>query len=66
MLQDHSFFSRPFIFFGPHQNSEDNDEEEVEEVWNFSDERQFLHQKNSTINAQPRIGLFIHWSDVNE
>lgn len=64
MLQEHSFFSRPLIFFGSPQNIDEDMEEDEE--WNFSDPWSLFLQTNLSTNQQRRIGLFIHWTDLNE
>lgn len=65
MLQEHSYFSRPLIYFGVNQNAEE--EEDVgEEEWCFENLwRTDLHA-NMSVQWQQRTGLFIHWNDVSE
>jgi hypothetical protein len=63
MLQEHAFFSRPLVFFGSPQNI---DEEAEEAEWSFADPQHVFLQTNRPLNAQPRIGLCIHWEDLNE
>lgn len=52
MKQEDPFFSQPIIFYGAHQDRED---EEVFEPW------QICLDRDSDPLQQPRIGLFFHW-----
>lgn len=61
MLQGNPFFSSPLIFFG---SFEDLNEEENSEEWNLIDTLQVsLDSQNIPQNLQPKIGLFIDWSE---
>jgi hypothetical protein len=63
MLQKHSFFSQPLIFFGSQQINEE-EEEFDENAWQ-PEEPWFI--ANSTFDPAsqvPNIGLFIHWTDA--
>jgi len=63
MLQENSFFSQPIVYFGsPHLI----DEEEEEDEAIFSDPWLNFIQMDLPIRQSPRIGLFIHWCDLNE
>jgi hypothetical protein len=63
MLQKNTFFSSPLIFYGPHQDSEEIDEDVLfEEEWNFS-ESWIVTLNSNGQNTQSKIGLFIHWVD---
>ena len=66
MLQENSFFSRPMTYFGTYQNLEEDDDEFDEEEWSFADPWQISLDSNMSNLLQQRIGLFIHWQDVNE
>ena len=66
MLQENSFFSRPLTFFGSPQNIEEEENEETSEEWNFSEPWRISIRSDLSIYQQPRIGLFIHWSDLSE
>lgn len=63
MLQEHSFFSCPFIYFGSHQTA---DAETDAEEWNFTDPWSVALDADLSIYQQSRIGLFINWYDVSE
>lgn len=61
MLQKNSFFSTPLIFYGSHQDSEEEDDEMIDdEEWNYSES--WIVTLNSKV-PQSKIGLFILWAD---
>lgn len=61
MLQENSFFSTPFIYFGETVNEEEREEEE-----NFSDLLNITLDTNRSFSPLPHIGLFFHWTDLSE
>lgn len=65
MLQENSFFFRPTTYFGAYQNIEECDEFNEEEE-SFDDPWRIFFEANTQILLQQRIGLFLHWHDVNE
>lgn len=65
MLQENSFFFRPTTYFGTYQNAQEEDEIEEEEL-NFDDPWRIFLEANTSTLLQQRIGLFLHWHDVNE
>jgi hypothetical protein len=62
MLQEHSFFSRPLIFFGSLQHFDEEIEDEKD--WSFTDP--WIIQTDLSSIQTPCIGLVIHWSNPNE
>ncbi len=61
MLQKNSFFSTPLIFYGSHQDSEEEDDEMHDD-----DELNYSESWIVTLNSnlpQSKIGLFILWVD---
>ena len=68
MLQRNSFFSSPLIFYGSHQDSEEeaeDDDLQDDGEWNCSES--WIVAVNSHNLQQNKIGLFIHWVDpMNE
>lgn len=61
MLQDHSFFSKPLIFFG----SNFEDDEEMEEEC-FYDPCRISLESNLLLQQVPRTELFFHWYSLDE
>jgi len=61
MLQNHSFFSSPFIFYGSNQA----DDEEMEEECFYDPCRIFL-ETNMLQQHAPRTELFFHWYSLDE
>ena len=62
MLQENSFFSSPFVFYG--ENNNDEQIEDVEEI--FSELWSISLDTSKSIFPPPRIGLFLHWGDIDE
>lgn len=65
MHEENSFFFTPFVFFGPTENIEDV-LEQIDEEWNYSDSWNISFQTDFSHLQQQRIGLFLHWYDLNE
>jgi hypothetical protein len=69
MLQKNSFFSSPLIFYGSHQDSEDDEDDEMQDNddWNCSESWIVAVNSRTQHIQQNKIGLFIHWVDpMNE
>lgn len=61
MIQNHSFFSNPLIFFG----SNEADNEEIEEECFYDSCRIFL--ETTVLQQQsPRTELYFHWYSLDE
>ncbi len=61
MLQNHSFFSCPLIFFGTHEHS--IEEESNDEDWIFTDPWSVDANPKRQIHQSNRIGLCIVWCE---
>lgn len=67
MLQRNSFFSSPLIFYGSHQDSEEDDDMQDDDDWNCSESWIVAVSSQSQNIQQNKIGLFIFWVDpMNE
>lgn len=66
MLQRHSFFSTPLVFFGTHQNEEANEEEFLDQESIFLDTWTMSINPELSIDHHSKIGLFLLWEEPDK